>query len=65
MGVFPEKCAGGDVEADEVGPAGDILEGDEWAASFIGHEGVEVENAVEFVELGGEIVEFVVSGSGL
>lgn len=63
VGVFPEESAGGDVEADDVLPAGNQLDGDEGASLPSGHDLVEAEHEIELVETGSELVELVVPGS--
>ena len=63
MGVLPEESANGYIEADKVVPARHQLYGHKGSSFSCGHEGVDVEDEGEFVEVGHELVELQVSCS--
>ena len=56
MRVLAEERADGDIESEDVPPAGHELEGHEGTALAGGHEGVDSEDEVEFGKVGYEVV---------
>lgn len=65
VGVFAEEGPHGDVESEDVSPAGEEGEGDEGTALARGHEVVDSENKVESFEVGHEFVQVGLSDSVL
>lgn len=63
--VFVEEVTHGDVQSEDVLPAGHYLYGDKGAPLSSGHESVGVESRSECSEFGGEFVELMVSCSVL